>query len=94
MHRIRGRLLLVTLTCLVAAGLPALAGDGSPSGWIGVFLGSGDRLRADSTSERAPGVRISGVVVDGPAARAGLRASDRARTKTVPVRVLRTAERR
>jgi len=75
--RIRLSLALV-VGLVVTVALPLAAGEEADYAWLGVVLG-GPRAQVEgSPEEPAPrGVPIAGVVEDGPAAKAGLRAQDR-----------------
>jgi S1-C subfamily serine protease len=69
------RLGLVLLSTLVPA-LAAFAAD-APAGWLGVMLDDPQEARAEENATVQPGVRIRGIVADGPAEEARLRAQDR-----------------
>jgi len=70
-------LAFVTGLVVLLAFSPA-SGEDADYGWLGVVLGSAQAQLRDSTDEPAPrGVPIAGVVENGPAAKAGLRARDR-----------------
>jgi serine protease Do len=70
------RLPLVLLSPLVLAlTLPATADPAT--GWLGVMLDDPKEGRAEENATVQPGVRIRGIVADGPAEEARLRAQDR-----------------
>jgi len=70
--------LALVLGLVVIVALPSAAGEESNYGWLGVVLGNPQAQAQGSSEEPAPrGVPIVGVVENGPAAKAGLRAQDR-----------------
>lgn len=91
----RTRHLLVVLLGIAASMAPARAQTESRPGWLGVMLAPVEAEQPtrgvldaglDETATRAPFVRISAIVRDSPADRAGLRASDQIlRVGGVPV---------
>lgn len=74
----------LTLLMLCALGFPVATGlaqeSESPKGWLGVLLRPESPSPGDVSDERPAGVRIARIIQDGPADRAGLRASDVLRT--------------
>jgi serine protease Do len=46
-------------------------------GWLGVLLDDPNEARSEANATRPPGVRVRGIVADGPAEEARLRAQDR-----------------
>jgi serine protease Do len=78
------RSFLSSLPVAVAVGLvvllavPPTAGEDADYGWLGVVLGNVRARTEGASDDPAPrGVPITGVVENGPAAKAGLRAQDR-----------------
>jgi len=69
----------LALLSTIFLGLAAVAADapGTPSGWLGVMLDDPQQGRAEENATVQPGVRIRGIVADGPAEEARLRAQDR-----------------
>jgi len=70
------RLGLVLLSTIVSALAAFAAADASP-GWLGVMLDDPQQARGEENATVQPGVRIRGIVADGPAEEARLRAQDR-----------------
>jgi len=68
----------LVLGLFVTVAFPAAAGEEADYGWLGVVLGNPRAQLEDTSGKPAPrGVPIAGVVENGPAAKAGLRAQDR-----------------
>lgn len=71
------RALSIGVFCCIAAAVTAAEPTGQ-SGWLGVMLGSADRPTTDSEVDaRGGSVRVTGIVRDSPADRAGMRGGDR-----------------
>jgi len=70
------RIGLALLSTLVL-GLAASAATDAPPGWLGVMLDDPQQAVSEENATVQPGVRIRGIVADGPAEEARLRAQDR-----------------
>ena len=71
------RRIALALLATVVLGLAASADSENPTGWLGVMLDDPQEGRAEENATVQPGVRIRGIVADGPAEEARLRAQDR-----------------
>jgi S1-C subfamily serine protease len=62
---------------LLAAAPLAAAETGAAAGWLGVMLDDPQQARSEENATVQPGVRVRGIVAEGPAEQARLRAQDR-----------------